>query len=61
MRLIVPMLAVALASSTALAGPPKKGATKLPEGYAWETNYEQARLKAAESGKLLFIDFYTDW
>jgi len=29
-----------------------------PEGYDWESNYELARLKAAEQGKLLFLNFW---
>ena len=45
----------------AFAGDKDKKAGKLPEGYAWEANYDAARLKAAEQGKLLFLDFYTDW
>lgn len=38
----------------------KKGGHAPPTGYAWEANYEQAKLKAASEGKLLFIDFWKD-
>lgn len=61
MRPLCTILAAALALSAAHAGPPKKGTPHLPPGYAWETNYDQAKLKAAEAGKLLYLDFYTDW
>jgi hypothetical protein len=61
MRPFAVAVTLALAASTTFAEPPKKGAAKLPPGYAWETNFEQAKLKAAEAGKLLYIDFYTDW
>jgi hypothetical protein len=62
MRPLVATLTLALAASVTLAEPPKKGGpAKLPPGYTWETNFDQAKLKAAEAGKLLYIDFYTDW
>ena len=61
MRPLVVTLALIVAASIASAEPPKKGAGKLPPGYAWETNFEMAKLKAAESGKLLFLDFFTEW
>ena len=32
--------------------------SKDPEGYAWEPNYDVAKLKAAEQGTLLFLDFW---
>lgn len=32
--------------------------SKDPEGYAWEPNYDVAKLKAAEQTKLLFLDFW---
>jgi hypothetical protein len=54
----------ALVAALLAAGPgpaqPKKPA-KLPEGYVWEKDFEQAKLKAAAEGKLLYVDFYTDW
>jgi hypothetical protein len=57
-------LALALTVATLLlsAGPdqPKKPAKGL-EGYTWEKDFDQAKLKAAVDGKLLYVDFYTDW
>ena len=41
----------------ALAGDKDKK-SKDPEGYSWEPNYDIAKLKAAEQGKLLFMDFW---
>ena len=38
----------------------KKGGKAPPAGYAWEANYEQAKLKAASEGKLLFIEFWKE-
>ena len=31
------------------------------EDIAWEHDYNKARTRAATEGKLLFIDFATDW
>ena len=28
---------------------------------AWEKDFEKAKRRAAAEGKLLFLDFYTDW
>jgi hypothetical protein len=42
----------------ALAGDKDKKGSKDPEGYAWEASYDAAKLKAAEQGKLLFLDFW---
>ncbi|MCE9582543.1 MAG: thioredoxin family protein [Planctomycetes bacterium] len=56
--LAVPAVLGALVVSS-YAGDKGKGGSKLPEGYNWETSYEAARLKAAEQGKLMFVDFYT--
>lgn len=54
--------AVLALAATALADGKAKGkGTPHPPGYAWEPNFEIAKLKAAEQGKLLFMDFYTDW
>ncbi|MBI5369165.1 MAG: hypothetical protein HZA54_19165 [Planctomycetes bacterium] len=50
------MLALALA---AWAGPEARGDGK-GGGSAWVKDYEEARKQARESGKWLFIDFYTD-
>jgi hypothetical protein len=61
MRPLFTILAVALVLSASYAGPPKKGTPHMPPGYTWETNYDQAKLKAAEAGKLLYLDFYTEW
>ena len=30
-------------------------------GIAWEQDFEKAKRKAAAEGKLLYLDFYTDW
>ncbi|KAF0243910.1 MAG: hypothetical protein FD180_2991 [Planctomycetota bacterium] len=38
----------------------KKAGKAAPAGYAWETNYEQAKLKAAAEGKLLYIEFWKE-
>lgn len=35
------------------------GAT--PTEVQWITSYEEARKAAVESGRLMMIDFYTDW
>ena len=51
-------LVVALSALAPLQ--PKKPAKGL-EGYTWEKDFEQAKLKAAAEGKLLYVDFYTDW
>ncbi|MBI2920967.1 MAG: hypothetical protein HYY18_07770 [Planctomycetes bacterium] len=51
--------ALALAATAVADGKKDKG-PKVPDGYAWEQNYEAAKLKAAEAGKLFFIDFYTE-
>lgn len=54
------ILAVALGAALlvpAMAGDKKP---KDPEGYTWETSYDQAKLKAAEKTTLLFLDFYTE-
>jgi hypothetical protein len=55
------LFAAALAALPAVVCADGKKGAKHPAGYTWEENYEVARLKAAASGKLLFIDFYTDW
>jgi hypothetical protein len=53
--------ATLLAATAVLAGDKdKKGSKGPPAGYAWEEIYQTARLKAAEEGKLVFIDFYSD-
>ena len=30
-------------------------------GIAWEQDFKKAKLRAAAEGKLLYLDFYTDW
>jgi thiol:disulfide interchange protein len=53
-------LAFAAALATAAIAGDKKGGSKHPEGYAWEENFELAKIRAAAEGKLIFIDFYSD-
>lgn len=48
--------ALVMIAGTALAEGKAEKPSKLPAGYAWEQSYDQAKLKAAEEGKLLFID-----
>lgn len=60
MRRTLALFVAALLLLPAMAGD-KKGGGKLPEGYAWEPNFDMAKLKAAEQGKLLFLDFFTEW
>ena len=52
--IVVPFIAAALLLP-AFAGDKK---SKDPEGYAWEANFEAAKVKAAADGKLLFLDFW---
>jgi hypothetical protein len=55
------LAALFLAAAVAMAGDKdKKGSKGPPAGYAWQEVYQTARLKAAEEGKLVFIDFYSD-
>lgn len=62
MRTLAVTVTLVLVAALAFAGdPPKKAALPLPKGYTWESNFELAKLKAAEAGKLLYVDFYTDW
>lgn len=61
LRRSLALLALALVVTSAGAEKPKAKKATHPAGYTWEPNFEAARLKAAEQGKLLFIDFYTDW
>ncbi|MEK7470282.1 MAG: hypothetical protein AAB074_23170 [Planctomycetota bacterium] len=49
---------VAFALSAVADG--KKGGKAPPAGYAWEANYDQAKLKAAAEGKLLYIEFWKE-
>lgn len=30
-------------------------------GVAWEKSFEQAKIKAGLEGRLMYLDFYTDW
>ncbi len=30
-------------------------------GVAWEKSFEEAKVKAGLEGKLMYLDFYTDW
>ena len=57
MRRIAFAFAAAALLLPAFAGDKDKK-SKDPEGYTWEPNYDVARLKAAEAGKLLFLDFW---
>lgn len=57
----IPIALLALAAAALADGKSKGKGTPLPPGYAWEPNFEMAKLKAAEQGKLIYIDFYTDW
>jgi len=52
-------IALCLSALSALAEPPKTPPGP-NNGIAWEANYEQAKLKAAGEGKLLFVDILTD-
>ncbi|NUN48360.1 MAG: hypothetical protein HUU15_05975 [Candidatus Brocadiae bacterium] len=45
----IPLLAF-LASLPASAG-----------GVAWEASFEEARVKAGLEGRLIYLDFFTDW
>lgn len=58
-RLSVLPIAAALFVAAFAGDKDKRGGAKLPEGYSWEQSYDAARLKSAEQGKLLFVDFYT--
>lgn len=31
------------------------------DSVAWEKSFSEAKIKAALDGKLLYVDFYTDW
>jgi hypothetical protein len=31
------------------------------EKIAWMRSYKEAKVKAGVEGKLIFLDFYTDW
>lgn len=38
--------------------------TPLPataDGVAWEKSFADAKIKAALEGRLMYLDFYTDW
>ncbi len=56
--LLVSLLCAPLA--LAHAKPAKKGAAK-PTGIVWRTNFDAALKEARQSGKPVFVDFYTDW
>lgn len=60
-NLWIPAAILALAAVALADGKAKGKGKPLPPGYTWETNFEVAKLKAAEQGKLLYIDFYTEW
>ena len=30
-------------------------------GVAWEKSFEEAKVKAGLEGRLMYLDFYTDW
>jgi hypothetical protein len=30
-------------------------------GVAWEKSFAEAKVKAGLEGKLMYLDFYTDW
>lgn len=30
-------------------------------GVAWEKSYADAKIKAGLEGRLMYLDFYTDW
>ena len=50
MRASVAILALACWTGVASAG-----------GITWERDFEKAKARSAREGKLLYIDFYTDW
>lgn len=56
MRLVLLPLAFFAAASGALAESPQPP----KDGVPWEASYDQAKLKAAAEGKLLFVEFLTD-
>lgn len=60
MRTLCWTAVLAMIAGRALAEGKAEKPSKLPAGYAWEQNYDQAKLKAAEEGKLLFIDLYKE-
>jgi hypothetical protein len=47
--------AVLCAAALLLALPAAAG------GIAWEKSFNEARVKAGMEGKLMYLDFYTDW
>ena len=48
-----PLAALSLALLTALSA--------AADGVAWEKTYAEAKTKAGLEGRLLYLDFYTDW
>ncbi|MBI2921780.1 MAG: hypothetical protein HYY18_11910 [Planctomycetes bacterium] len=48
-----PVAAVSLALLSALSA--------AADGVAWEKSWGEAKTKAGLEGRLLYLDFYTDW
>lgn len=48
-----PLAAISIALLSALSA--------AADGVAWEKSYSEAKTKAGLEGRLMYLDFYTDW